>query len=87
MYVPHGDGVILAASQGGAATHPAWYHNLVAHPEIEVEQSGQRTKLRARLADADEKAKLWPICVEHYAPYDEYQRKTTRDIPLFVCEP
>lgn len=87
MYVPYGDGVILVASQGGAATHPAWYHNLVAHPDIEVAQGGQRNKLCARLADADEKAKLWPICVEHYAPYDDYQRKTTRDIPLFVCEP
>lgn len=87
MYVPYGEGVILVASQGGAPSHPAWYHNLLAHPDIEVEQGGQRRRLRARLADTDEKAKLWPICVEHYAPYEEYQQKTTRDIPLFVCEP
>ena len=87
MYIAHGDGVLLVASQGGAPTHPLWYHNLVAHPDIEVEQGGRRTKLRARVASHDEKAELWPICVEHYRPYDDYQKRTARDIPVFVCEP
>jgi hypothetical protein len=43
--------------------------------------------LRARLAEPHEKAELWPICDEHYAPYAEYRKRTTRDIPIFVCEP
>lgn len=87
MFVPHGDAVLLVASQAGAPRHPAWYHNLVAHPEIEVEQGGRKRTLRARIASPDEKAELWPVCVAHYAPYEDYQKRTTRDIPVFVCEP
>ena len=82
-----GDSVLLVASQGGAPSHPLWYHNLVAHPEIQVEQGGQRRMLRARLVDREEKTRLWPICVSHYAPYADYQRRTERDIPVFRCEP
>jgi deazaflavin-dependent oxidoreductase (nitroreductase family) len=87
MYVPHRDGVLLVASMGGAPSNPVWYHNLVKHPDIEVTQRGRRLKLRARLARADEKPSLWPICDRHYAPYADYRRRTTRDIPIFVCEP
>ena len=87
MYVPHGDKVILVASLGGAPKNPVWYHNLVAHPDITVNEGGKRRELRARRVDAEEKARLWPICVEHYAPYETYQQRTTRDIPVFICEP
>lgn len=87
MYVPYGDGVLLVASQGGAPKNPVWYHNLVKHPDIEVEQRGKRQKLHARLADSAEKADLWPVCDQHYAPYAEYRARTTREIPVFVCEP
>ena len=87
MYVPYGEGVLLVASQGGAPRNPVWYRNLVAHPEIEVEHRGQRKRLRARLASAEERANLWPICDRHYAPYADYRRRTTREIPIFVCEP
>lgn len=87
MYVPHRDGVLLVASLGGAPKNPAWYHNLVKHPEIEVSHRGHRMALRARLASPDEKAALWPVCDQHYAPYADYRRRTTRDIPIFVCEP
>jgi deazaflavin-dependent oxidoreductase (nitroreductase family) len=87
MYVPHGDGVLLVASQGGAPKNPVWYHNLVAHPDIEVRHRGDSMALRARLADAEEKPALWPVCDEHYAPYEEYRQRTDRDIPIFVCEP
>ena len=86
MYVPHGEGVLLVASQGGAPRNPVWYHNLVAHPDIEVNHRGRRMKLNARLAATDEKAPLWPICDRHYAPYADYRKRTTRDIPIFVCE-
>ncbi len=87
MYVPHGEGVLLVASLGGAPKNPIWYHNLVKRPDIEVEHRGRRMNLRARLATSAEKPTLWPICDEHYAPYADYRKRTTRDIPIFVCEP
>lgn len=87
MHVPYEQGVLLVASLGGAPKNPVWYHNLVKNPDIEVEHRGESLKLRARLADAAEKEKLWPICDKFYAPYAEYRERTTRDIPVFVCEP
>ena len=87
MYVPHGEGVLLVASQGGAPKNPVWYNNIVKHPDIEVRHRGRRMQLRARLATAEEKPSLWPICDAHYAPYADYRTRTTRDIPIFVCEP
>ncbi|MDJ0851381.1 MAG: nitroreductase/quinone reductase family protein [Myxococcota bacterium] len=87
MYVPWEQGVLLVASQGGAPRNPVWYRNLVKHPDIEVEHRGRRMKLRARLAAAEEKPAMWPVCDQHYAPYAEYRQRTTRDIPIFVCEP
>lgn len=87
MYVPYRDGVLLVASQGGAPKNPVWYHNLVKYPDITVTHRDSRMELRARLAIADEKPDLWPICDKHYAPYAEYRKRTSRDIPVFVCEP
>lgn len=87
MYVPHGDTILLVASQGGTPTHPVWYHNLVAHPEITVEQGGLLRRLRAREVAGEERAQLWPVCVEHYADYDLYRQRTDREIPVFICEP
>ena len=87
MYVPHRGGVLLVASLGGAPKNPLWYRNLVAHPDIEVRHRTDTMKLRARLARADEKPALWPICDACYAPYADYRKRTTRDIPIFVCEP
>jgi deazaflavin-dependent oxidoreductase (nitroreductase family) len=87
MHVPWRDGVLLVASQGGAPTNPAWYHNLVKHPDIAVNHRGRRMKLRARLAMAAEKTDLWPVCDQHYAPYADYRKRTTRDLPIFICEP
>jgi deazaflavin-dependent oxidoreductase (nitroreductase family) len=87
MYVPYEKGILLVASQGGAPKNPVWYKNLVAHPDISVRHRGTEMKLRARLALPDEKPSLWPICDSHYAPFAEYRRRTTRDIPIFVCEP
>lgn len=87
MYVPYREGALLVASQGGAPTHPAWYFNLVKHPDIAVSHRGRAMKLRARLAAADEKASLWAICDKHYRPYADYRERTQREIPIFVCEP
>ncbi|MDX1382898.1 MAG: nitroreductase family deazaflavin-dependent oxidoreductase [Thermoanaerobaculia bacterium] len=87
MWVPDGEAALLVASQGGAPRHPQWYHNLVAHPEVEIEQGGRRSRLRARLLAGDERARAWRVCVEHYPPYEQYQRRTDREIPVFRCEP
>ena len=87
MYVPYQGGILLVASQGGAPKNPVWYNNLVKHPDIEVSHRGRFMKFRAHLASAEEKPALWPICDEHYAPFAEYRQRTSRDIPIFVCEP
>jgi len=87
MYVPYKDGVIIVASQGGAPKNPVWFNNLVANPDIEVQYKAKKMQLRARRADADEKAAVWPVCCEHYPDYDLYQNRTGRDIPVFICEP
>jgi deazaflavin-dependent oxidoreductase (nitroreductase family) len=87
MYIPYREGLLLVASQGGAPKNPAWYFNLVKHPDIEINYRGKLMTLRARLATSDEKAVLWPVCDKHYPPYAQYRRRTNRDIPIFVCEP
>ena len=87
MYVPTADGVLLVASMGGAPRNPVWYNNLVKHPEIAVTHRGRRMELRARLATPEEKPALWPLCDQYYASYADYRKRTTRDIPIFVCEP
>ncbi len=87
MYVPYQEGLLLVASQGGAPKNPVWYRNLVKNPDIEVDHRGRKMKLRARLATDEERPALWPICDEHYAPYADYRKRTTREIPIFVCEP
>jgi deazaflavin-dependent oxidoreductase (nitroreductase family) len=87
MYVPYENGVILVASLGGAPKHPVWYHNLIANPDVEVQVKGESLALRARQASAEEKAKLWPVCCHHYPDYQAYQDRSTRDIPVFLCEP
>ena len=87
LYIPHGERALLVASAGGAPQHPAWYHNLIKYPNIEIEYQGKRRKFRARLTKDTEKNTLWPICYRHYAPYEKYRKRTMRDIPIFICEP
>ena len=87
MYVPYKEGVIIVASQGGAPHSPVWYKNLVANPDIEVQVRSRKMKLRARQVDDEEKARVWPTCCEHYPAFEDYQARTDRNIPVFVCEP
>jgi len=87
MYVPYKEGVIIVASQGGAPKSPIWHANLVKNPDIEAQYKGRKMKLRARRVDDAEKAALWPICCEHYPSFDDYQKRTDRNIPVYVCEP
>ena len=87
MYVPYKDGVILVASMAGAPKHPTWYYNLIAHPEIEVTVGGKRMQLVARQATDPEKAEVWPLCCDHYPDFELYQRRTSRNIPVLICQP
>ena len=87
MYVPWEEGVIVVASLGGAPKSPVWYRNLVANPDIEVQYRDKVMRLRAREVDDAEKARVWPTCVEYYPPFEDYQARTARNIPVFVCEP
>ena len=86
MRVEH-DGVYAAvASRGGSPDHPKWYHNLRAHPEVDLQDGTATFRVRARELDPDERAEWWPRCVAAYPPYAEYQGKTDRVIPVFVLE-
>jgi len=81
------DRVVLVASKGGHSDNPIWYKNLAANPEVEITAGDRTRKMRARTASPEEKAALWPELVKVYKGYDGYQRNTTRDIPVVICEP
>lgn len=82
------DRIIVIASLGGASHHPAWYLNLVANPHVEITVRGETKPYIARTASAEEKAELWPEITRGFGnPYAGYQRSTTRDIPVVICEP
>jgi len=84
----HEDGrYVLVASKGGNPRHPAWYTNLVAHPDVELTVAGRTIPMRARTATPEERAELWPAITREYRGYAGYQRKTTREIPVVICEP
>ena len=87
IYIPDGDDVILIASQGGMEKNPTWVYNLSANPNVEIIVEGRTRKMVARRADDAEKAKRWPVGVAVYPDFDQYQARTERDIPLFVCSP
>jgi len=80
----HGDDLLIVASKGGAPAPPAWYVNLQANPEVQVQVKGDRFTAHARTATAAEKPELWKIMTSIWPHYDEYQQRTTRDIPVVV---
>ena len=87
MRVEH-DGVYAAvASLGGAPKHPVWYYNLVADPQVELQDGAMSAAFTAREVDGDEKALWWDRAVEAYPDYAAYQLRTDRQIPVFVLEP
>jgi deazaflavin-dependent oxidoreductase (nitroreductase family) len=86
IYGKRDDDYVVVASKGGAEEHPAWYLNLVAQPEVTVQVRGDRFKARAHVATAEEKPELWRMMTERWPSYAEYQRKTSREIPVVVLE-
>jgi F420H(2)-dependent quinone reductase len=87
LYLQDGDNLILVASYGGAPKHPVWWLNLQAKPEAEVEIGRKKLRVIARQADAAERERLWPLVVAMYGEYAEYQKKTTREIPVVILHP
>jgi deazaflavin-dependent oxidoreductase (nitroreductase family) len=81
-----GDDYVLVASQGGRPQHPHWYRNLVAQPEVQLQVKDDRFRARARTAEGEERERLWRAMNEIWAPYDSYQEKTERVIPVVVLE-
>jgi len=81
-----GNDYVVVASKGGAPEHPAWYMNLEANPEVQVQVKADKFTARAHTASAQERAALWPKMVEIYGPYADYQKKTSRQIPVVVLK-
>lgn len=87
LYVDDPPNVVIVASKGGYSRHPAWYHNLRAHPDARVQIGSEHRRVRARVASAAERRRLWPMAVDAYSGYEGYQRRTDREIPLMILEP
>jgi deazaflavin-dependent oxidoreductase (nitroreductase family) len=87
VYVSDGKDVVLVASKGGHPKNPAWYHNLRANPDTQVQIGSERRLVRARVAGAEERKRLWPKAVATYSGYRGYQERTDREIPLVILEP
>lgn len=87
IHLPDGENKYLVASQGGMEKHPVWYYNIKANPDIDIMVRGVTTHMRARQLTPDEKREAWPKLLALYPDFDEYQARTDRDIPVFLCEP
>jgi deazaflavin-dependent oxidoreductase (nitroreductase family) len=87
MRVEHEGSYAVVASMGGAPKHPVWYHNLVKNPHVELQDGPVKQDMLARELSGDEKARWWERAVAAYPDYADYQKKTDREIPVFVLEP
>ncbi|MGE3961257.1 MAG: nitroreductase family deazaflavin-dependent oxidoreductase [Dehalococcoidia bacterium] len=88
MRVKVGDTYVAIGSKGGAPEHPVWVHNLRANPDVTLRDRDQVTEMRVReVTDPEERARLWSAAAEAYPPYNDYQAKTDRTIPVFALEP
>ena len=87
MYQNVDGGYAVFASKGGAPTHPDWYHNLLAHPQVRAEIGTETVDLVARVAAGDERERIWNAQKAAYPGFADYERKTTRQIPVVVLEP
>ncbi|MFD4469574.1 nitroreductase family deazaflavin-dependent oxidoreductase [Rhodococcus sp. NPDC058505] len=85
LFLEDGDSVVLVASQGGQPKHPLWYLNLKADPRVTIQIRSRLRPLVARVADDEERARLWPKLVAMYPEFDDYQAWTDRQIPVVVC--
>lgn len=87
LYLRDGEDHVIVGSMGGTPKHPAWFHNLRDRPDTEVEVGRERRAVTAHVADAEQRARLWPRLVEHYPAFASYQARTEREIPVVVLSP
>ena len=88
MRVKVDDSYVLVGSMGGQPKNPVWVYNLRANPDVEIRDETVVTAMRAReVTDEEERTRLWQLSVDAYPPYEDYQAKTTRKIPVFLAEP
>jgi deazaflavin-dependent oxidoreductase (nitroreductase family) len=86
IYDLHRGDYVVVASKGGAPEHPAWFLNIQADPEVEVQVWGDKFKARARTATAEERQEIWDKMVAEWPDYENYAKKTDREIPLVILE-
>jgi F420H(2)-dependent quinone reductase len=86
-YTLDGQNLVLVASKGGYPKNPGWFHNLLGNPDTTVQVGSRRRHVRARVADAQERERLWPLVLKTYGGFADYQLRTERQIPLIVLEP
>src|SRR5690349_18623528 len=82
IYGRDGDRYIIVASRGGTPDHPGWYKNLVAHPEVDLQVGPERLRARASTVQGEERQRLWQVMAKIWPAYDDYQKKTEREIPV-----
>jgi deazaflavin-dependent oxidoreductase (nitroreductase family) len=87
VYAGDGDGLVVFASKAGAPTHPDWYHNVVANPDVTVEVGTETQARRARVTEGDERDRLWARQKELMPGFADYEARTSRQIPVVVLEP
>jgi deazaflavin-dependent oxidoreductase (nitroreductase family) len=87
IYGEDGSDYIIVASKGGSAEHPDWYRNLETHPEVEIQIERDVMAATARTASGEERARLWEQMAEIWPDYNEYTKKTDREIPVVVLTP
>ena len=87
MRVEHDGRYAMVASKGGAPDNPLWYYNILADPQVELQDGPHKQDMLAREVSGDERAEWWERAVAAYPPYAEYQQNTDRKIPVFVLEP
>jgi F420H(2)-dependent quinone reductase len=87
VYGVDGRDLVLVASKGGYSKHPAWFHNLLANPDTTAQVGSRRVPVCARVADAQERKRLWPLMLKVYGGYADYQRRTEREIPVVILTP
>ena len=85
--VQEGSTIVIVASRGGDDQNPAWFLNLRDNPDVEVTMKGEKRAMRAEIADATERARLWPLVTKDHKNYAGYQTKTDREIPLVLLQP
>ena len=87
VYLPDGNRLVVIASKGGMSKHPLWYLNLRANPDCEFEIGATKKPYRARTASPEEKRTIWPRILAMNPDFDDYQARTTRDIPVVILDP